>query len=179
MYSTCIFNVNVSLSLLIIDSPSPYLQPKCFKYWPSQGGKAYGNIVVRVDRDIVLPFYTIRSFKLIDVSCHVLYMYINNKTLRVQIQNCFIAPTCTCTCIQGLFLFDIQYMYMCNTACFNVWYIYNVYILKWSFLNGVFTQNIKILLKYMFIHDVVTQKNERHSLLSFPENTVTCTCTCS
>ena len=49
------------LSLFIV-------QPKCYKYWPSKGGKAYGNIVVRVDRDIILPFYTIRSFKLIDVS---------------------------------------------------------------------------------------------------------------
>ena len=91
MYYIYLTSIHVHVCLF------PYyflLQPKCFKYWPNQGGKAYGNIVVRVDRDIVLPFYTIRSFKLIDVSCvsyHVQYMHIKNKIYTIYI---------TCTVIE-------------------------------------------------------------------------------
>jgi protein tyrosine phosphatase len=36
---------------------------KCFQYWPEEKEQEYGNIVVRVDRDIILPHYTIRGFK--------------------------------------------------------------------------------------------------------------------
>ena len=48
----------------------PLLQQKCYKYWPEidDKSKAYGDFVVRQDQSIVLPYYTIRSFKIVSVS---------------------------------------------------------------------------------------------------------------
>ncbi|XP_019856082.1 PREDICTED: receptor-type tyrosine-protein phosphatase kappa-like [Amphimedon queenslandica] len=52
-----------TVTIVMLTNLMESYKSKCHQYWPSSGQCCYGDIAVRVDRNIELPHYTIRGFK--------------------------------------------------------------------------------------------------------------------